>query len=114
MTAIEKFKVLFYTDALEFLQRVEPKTKEKILYNIDKARYTLDPKLFKKLTGTDIWEFRTLYNGKQYRLLAFWDKSQDVDVLVVATHGFIKKTDKTPAKEIVRAQEILKEYFNQN
>lgn len=29
MTAIEKFKVLFYTDALEFLQRVEPKTKEK-------------------------------------------------------------------------------------
>lgn len=114
MTAIEKFKVLFYTDALEFLQRVEPKTKEKILYNIDKARYTLDPKLFKKLTGTDIWEFRTLYNGKQYRLLAFWDKSQDVDVLVVATHGFIKKTGKTPAKEIVRALEILKEYFNQN
>ena len=114
MTAIEKFKVLFYTDALEFLQRIEPKTKEKILYNIDKARYTLDPKLFKKLTGTDIWEFRTLYNGKQYRLLAFWDKSQDIDVLVVATHGFIKKTDKTPSKEIVRAQEIMKEYFNQN
>lgn len=47
MTAIEKFKVLFYTDALEFLQRIEPKTQEKILYNIDKARYTLDPKLFK-------------------------------------------------------------------
>jgi phage-related protein len=46
--------------------------------------------------------------------LAFWDKSQDIDVLVVATHGFIKKTDKTPSKEIVRAQEIMKEYFNQN
>lgn len=44
MTAIEKFKMLFYMDALEFLQRIEPKTKEKILYNIDKARYTLGPK----------------------------------------------------------------------
>ena len=102
MVSIEKFKVIFYKDALEFLQRVESKTREKIVYNIDKARYTLDPKLFKKLTGTDIWEFRTLYKGKQYRLLAFWDK--DVDV---------KKTDKTPIKEVARAKEIMKEYFEQ-
>ncbi|WP_251624066.1 type II toxin-antitoxin system RelE/ParE family toxin [Odoribacter lunatus] len=114
MKVIEKFRVFYYTDALEFLQRIESKTREKILYNIDKARYTLDPKLFKKLTGTDIWEFRTLYNGKQYRLLAFWDKSQAEDVLVIATHGFIKKTDKTPSKEIIRAQEIMKEYFDIN
>ncbi len=113
MNIKEKFKVLYYTEALEFLQRVEPKTKEKIVYNIDKARYTLDSKLFKKLTGSDIWEFRTLYDGKQYRLLAFWDKTKDVDVLVVATHGFIKKTDKTPSKEIDRAKEIMKEYFDQ-
>jgi len=114
MKVIEKFRVFYYADALEFLQRIEPKTRKKILYNIDKARYTLDPKLFKKLTGTDIWEFRTLYNGKQYRLLAFWDKNQVEDVLVVATHGFIKKTDKTPTKEILRAQEIMKEYFDIN
>ena len=114
MKVIEKFRVFYYADALEFLQRIESKTREKILYNIDKARYTLDPKLFKKLTGTDIWEFRTLYNGKQYRLLAFWDKSQAEDVLVIATHGFIKKTDKTPSKEIIRAQEIMKEYFDIN
>ena len=111
MVSIEKFMVIFYKDALEFLQRVESKTREKIVYNIDKARYTLDPKLFKKLTGTDIWEFRTLYKGKQYRLLAFWDK--DVDVLVIATHGFVKKTDKTPIKEVARAKEIMKEYFEQ-
>jgi len=112
METKEKFKVAYYTDALEFLQKIEPKTREKIIYNIDKARYTLDPKLFKKLTGTDIWEFRTLYNGKHYRLLAFWDKTKDVDTLVVATHGFIKKTDKTPSKEIERAYEIMKEYFD--
>ena len=113
MVSIEKFKVIFYKDALEFLQRVESKTREKIVYNIDKARYTLDPKLFKKLTGTDIWEFRTFYKGKQYRLLAFWDKTKEVDTLVIASHGFIKKTDKTPIKEIERASKIMKEYFEQ-
>jgi phage-related protein len=31
---------------------------------------------------------------------------------VVATHGFIKKTQKTPAKEIAKAEAIRKEYFN--
>ena len=111
MEAKEIFKVVYYTDALEFLQKVELKTRDKIVYNIDKARFTLDPKLFKKLTGSDVWEFRTLYNGKHYRLLAFWDKTKDVDTLVIATHGFIKKTDKTPTKEIDRALEIMKEYF---
>lgn len=108
----EKFKVLYFTDAVKFLQRIEPKTREKILSNIDKARYTLDPKLFKKLTGTDIWEFRTLYNSKQYRLLAFWDKTKDVETLVIATHGFVKKTNKVPSKEVERANEIRNEYFN--
>ena len=56
-------------------------------------------------------EFRTLYDGKQYRLLAFWDKTKEVDTLVIASHGFIKKTDKTPIKEIERASKIMKEYF---
>jgi phage-related protein len=45
-------------------------------------------------------------------LLAFWDKTSNIDTLVIATHGFIKKTQKTPSKEITKAQEIRKEYFN--
>ncbi|MEG1563923.1 MAG: type II toxin-antitoxin system RelE/ParE family toxin [Bacteroides sp.] len=112
MEAKEKFKVVYSPDAIEFLQRTESKTRDKIAYNIDKAIYTLDPELFKKLTG-DIWEFRTLYNGKQYRLLAFWDKTKGIETLVIATHGFIKKTQKTPSKEITRANEIMKAYFEQ-
>lgn len=68
-----------------------------------------DPKFFKKLSGTDLWEFRTLYNGIQYRLLAFWDK--DGKTYVITTHGFVKREQKTPQKEIQRAQEIRKEYF---
>ena len=43
---------------------------------------------------------------------AFWDKGDKVNTLVIATHGFIKKTQKTPSKEITKAEEIRKDYFN--
>jgi len=72
------------------LSSLEWKHYEKILYNIRKSQVELDPELFKKLSD-DIWEFRTLYHGLQYRLLAFWDKTSTIDTLVVSTHGFIKK-----------------------
>lgn len=72
----------------------------------------IDPELFKKLDDTDIWEFRTFYKKVKYRLLAFWDKDNGADTLVIATHGFIKKTQKTPPKETAKAEEIRKAYFN--
>ena len=100
----ERFKVLFSKDADDFLESLSQKAKDKILSNIRKAKYVLNPKLFKKLEGTDIWEFRTKYDGIQYRLLAFWDTS--TNSLVVATHGFIKKVQKTPKQQIKRAEEI--------
>ena len=45
-----------------------------------------------------------------YRLFAFWDTSSNS--IVIVTHGFIKKTQKTPKKEIARAEEIRKQYFD--
>ena len=56
-----------------------------------KAQVTVDPELFKKLTD-EIWEFRTKYNKNYYRLLAFQDKTDNKETLVVCAHGFIKKT----------------------
>jgi len=99
-----KFEVIFLEEAIEFLEELDEKSREKILYNIDKARYVNDPKLFKKLTNL-IWEFRTLYQKKQYRILAFWDKEDDTETLVVTTHGFVKKTSKVPKNEIQKAEE---------
>lgn len=55
----ERFKVLFSKDADDFLESLSQKAKDKILSNIRKAKYVLNPKLLKKLEGTDIWEFRT-------------------------------------------------------
>jgi len=79
-------------------------------FNIDVAEQTNDPKLFKKLQN-DIWEFRTIYAKLQIRFLAFWDKSDNKKTLVIATHGFIKKTDKIPTNEIDRAVKIRLKYF---
>ena len=45
----KKFEVIFLEEAIEFLQRLNEKDRNKIIYNIDKASYTNDPKLFKKL-----------------------------------------------------------------
>lgn len=61
------------------------------------------PRVFSKLEGTEIWEFRTLYNKVRYRLFAFWDTQQDT--LVIATHGIIKKTQKTPKKRNYQGRE---------
>ena len=41
---------------------------------------------------------------------AFLDTEEET--LVIATHGIVKKTQKTPLKEITKAEEIRKEYFN--
>jgi len=81
-----------------------------VFYNIDLAEQTNDAKLFKKLKD-NIWEFRTQYAGLQLRLLAFWDKTDDKETLVFATHGFIKKVDKVPSNEIDRAEKIREQYF---
>lgn len=104
-----KFDVTYMEAAIVFLESLPDKVKDKIAYNISKSRYFLDKELFKKLND-DIWEFRTRLQGITYRLLAFWDK--DTGNLVIATHGFIKKTQKTPEKEIDRAVALRKEYYN--
>lgn len=106
-----KFRVNFLEEAKSFLDDLEEKSRNKIIYNIWKARSTNDKELFKKLQD-EIWEFRTKYNKEYYRLFAFWDKSDKQDTIVISTHGLIKKTDKIPKSEIERAEKLREEYFN--
>ena len=108
----ELFEILLLDEVFDFLKELDKKHREKILYNIRKSQTDRDPELFKKLKD-DIWEFRTLYQGLQYRLLAFWDKTDKTQTLVVSTHGFIKKRSKVPANEILTAKQIRKEYFEE-
>lgn len=106
------FQTEFLDEAVSFIEELDSKTRKKVLYNIDLAEQTNDPKLLKKLHN-DIWEFRTLFGGIQIRLLAFWDKSENARTLVIATHGFVKKQNKIPAKEISRAIRLREIYLSQ-
>ena len=105
-----KFEVAFLKEASEFLDNLDGKVREKIIYNITKARFSNDKELFKKL-NEEIWEFRTLFNKTHYRLFAFWDKSEKTDTVVISTHGLIKKTDKTPQSDLDKAERLRKIYL---
>lgn len=106
-----KFRVQFLEEAKSFLDKLDEKSRDKIIYNIWKARSTNDKELFKKLQD-EIWEFRTKFKKTYYRLFAFWDKTDNADTIVISTHGLIKKTDKIPKSEIERAEKSRQKYFN--
>ena len=89
---------------------MDKKHYEKSLFNIRRTQTEHDPELFKKLKE-DIWEFRTLYQGLQYRFLAFWDKTNPENTLVISTNGFIKKRSKVPDNEIQKAIQLRIKYF---
>lgn len=65
-------------------------------------------KFFRILEGSDgIYEIRVEIDGNIYRVFCCMDDG----ALVVLFHGIQKKSQKTPLKEIKRAETIKKEYF---
>jgi len=104
------FETIFLEEADIFIASLDIKTQQKIFYNIRVAEQTNDSELFKKLNN-DIWEFRVIFNKLTIRILAFWDKTDKTQTLVLATNGFIKKTQKTPQNEIEHAKRIRDRYF---
>jgi len=63
---------------------------------------------FKKLVSTqDLWEIRVSAGSNIFRLIGFFDGPN----IVVVTHGFQKKTQKTPKRAIKIAEERKKDYF---
>lgn len=106
-----RYGIVLLDEAVEFLNNLDDKAREKIYYNLKKSQIKNDNTLFKKLNN-EIWEFRTLYKQTQYRLFAFWNKTDKTDTLVISTHGIEKKTRKTPNKEIEKAENLREQYFN--
>ena len=100
------FRLVLTDEAQNFIESLPEAVSYKIYYNIKRvAGGERNKELFKKLENSEIWEFRTLYNKIAYRLFAFWDKDKET------FHGIIKKTQKTPSREIAKAEAIRKEYF---
>ena len=106
-----RIKIAFMDEAREFVSSLPEKAQKKITYNLLKVEGgEMNSELFKKLGNSEIWEFRTLFDGICYRLFAFWDK--EIEAFVVATHGIIKKTQKTPKREIDKAEALREKYYN--
>lgn len=95
----------------DFLNKLSDKTAKKVLavFKIIENKELISSRFFKKLTGTDLWECRIMWESNIYRFLAFLDKNN-----IILTHGFQKKTQKTPSAEIKRAVKYMNEYRRRN
>lgn len=94
----------------EFLSKQPNKVQDKI-FKIIEAIETLEriPQHYlKHLEGTDgLYEARIQLGSNIWRVFCFFDKGR----LVILLNGFQKKTQKTPRKEIEKAIELMKEYY---
>ncbi len=108
-------KIIFYrkedsTAPVEvFLDSLKEKVVQKILavLKLIEELDVIPDKFFKKLKDTNIWECRIKWESNIYRIFSFYQKKNKV----VLTHGIIKKSQKTPKKEIERAEKYRLDYI---
>ena len=104
-------KVRFLKEAEIYFLAQHEKIQKKFLVSFEKTEAGNKGSWFEKLKNTDgIYEFRQSDLQKFYRIFAFWD-SEDKETLIIATHGIDKKSNKTPLKEIKKAEQIKTRYF---
>ncbi len=108
-------KIVFYrlesgkSPVEDFLDSLTDKQFKKVAFVFDliEEQEKVPKVYFKKLTGTDdIWEARIQFGNDIFRFLGFMDKGN----LVIINHAFIKKTQKTPKKEILIAEKRKYDY----
>lgn len=110
----EKWKIMLYktpqgdAPVKEFIDSLELKAQSKVRNTINLLRdfgTKLGSPHIKKLTGTQLWELRIL-GSDSIRILYIAITGKTFLLL----HGFKKKKDKTPLKEIRMAEDRLTEF----
>jgi phage-related protein len=96
----------------EFIFGLSKKERAKIFETINyflglKNENLLIKESLSKHIEDGIFELRTSLRDKIARSLYFYQRGSKI----VITHGFIKKTRKTPRKEIERAKELREQYI---
>jgi phage-related protein len=104
-------RIIFYKAYFtDFYFRQTDKVQRKIDYVFDLVRTVerVPEKFLKHLTHSDgIYEIRVSQGNNTFRIMCFWDEGE----LIVLLNSFQKKSQKTPANEIRKAERLKKEYF---
>lgn len=104
-------KILFYGVYFStFYVKQNGKVKDKIDYVLDLVKYEerIPKKFLKFLSGTDgLYEIKVTTAFNNIRIFCFFDHGR----IVVLTNCFVKKSQKTPKKELEIAIRLKKEYF---
>ena len=94
----------------EFYQDLSYKVQQKILWTF-RIIEDLDriPEIYlKHIESTDgLYEIRIQAGSNIYRIFCFFDSNN----LIVVGHGFQKRSQKTPKKELEKAIKIKNEYY---
>ena len=105
--------IIFYKDYFQvFFLKQRDKVKDKIIWTFDliEELQRVPETYLKHIENTDgLYEIRVQFGRNIFRIFCFFDQGQ----LVVLAHGFQKKTQKTPKKEIEKALKIMEEYENE-
>ena len=118
MADYKEWELVFYEDeagrspAREFLQSLDAKTLTRFVWSIEQLRIhnvRAHEPLVRHLEGK-LWELREESNTNIYRLLYFFFSGRQIVLL----HGFQKKTQKTPSREIDIALQRLDHYIKRN
>ena len=111
MSTFKRTIVVFENHFWDFYNAQNKRVQEKIDWSIGLLRSLekVPKKYFDHLTGTDgLWEIRIQVGNDIFRVFCCFDKGN----LVILLSGFQKKSQKTPRKEIKKAERLKKEYFD--
>ena len=106
-------EIFYYKDYyLDFFNKQKPEVKRKLNWTLQLiATIKRVPKKFFKYIADSkgIYEIRVEVGSDIYRIFSFFDE----DKVIILINGFQKKTQKTPKNEIVLAEKLRKEYFDE-
>jgi phage-related protein len=106
-------QVIAYKNYFEDFLLEQPKKVQDKIYKIVEAIETLEripANYLKFIEGTKgLYEARIQLGSDIWRVFCFFDKGK----LVILLNGFIKKTQKTPRKEIDKALGLMNKYYEE-
>ena len=106
-------KVVVYGDHFKEFRKTLNKETLKKLYQILTLIMKVEivpEKFLKAVKGYDgLYEVRLEYEGNIYRVFCCFDEGD----LVILFNGFQKKTQKTPAGQLVKGTALMKMYYEQ-